>query len=219
MSVKDLHGRRSPRRWQRFVRTLLIGALAFGVGAAATAAAPGGSSSTQTPATFVPQPPVPAVPAAESASFGILRRAQGASDAFGAAVLTPAGANPELARSVAVPTSSLSAGRVWVVPADNAICLRVVDPVGGDGWVCSTTGDAVAGQLIGAMRSSTGDQGPAFVHGLVPDGITQVTVDGPTGSVINLPVTDNVYAATIPATPATVTYTAGDGQSVVLDVP
>jgi hypothetical protein len=221
MSVTGVPGRPSSRRVRPIVRTLLIGAVAFGAGAAATAAAPGGGAGTQTAGDFAPEAPVSAVPAAESASFGVLRRAQGAADAFGPATVaaTPAGANPALARSVAVPTSSLSAGRVWVMPADDAICLRVVDPLGGDGWVCSTTSDAVAGRLIGAMRSSTGDTGPAFVHGLVPDGVAEVTVTGPTGGTVDVPVTDNVYATTIPATPATVTYTPSDAQSVVLDVP
>jgi hypothetical protein len=207
------------RRTYRLMRNLLVACLAVGLGAAATAAAPGGDDAAGE-AVFAPEPPVSTIPAAESASFGILRQAQGPADGFGGSVpSTAAGANPELARSVAVPTSSLSAGRVWVVPADNAICLRVLDPLSGDGWVCATTADAVAGTLIGAMRSAPEDDGPAFVHGLVPDGVAHVTVIGPDGTATGLAVTDNVFSATIPATPASVTYSLADGRNVILDVP
>jgi hypothetical protein len=184
-----------------------------------TAAAPGTSVTPAGSPPFSPEPPVSTIPAADSADFGILREAQGWDDAFGTADETPAGANPELARSVPAPRSALSTGRIWVVPGDDAICLRVLDPSDGDGWVCATAADADSGQLIGALRSSPDDTGPAFVHGLVPDGVDEVTVTGPDGSTTTLPVTDNVYATTLPATPATVTFTLSDGQEVLVDVP
>jgi hypothetical protein len=85
--------------------------------------------------------------------------------------------------------------------------------------VCATTANAAAGQLIGSMRTSLGNEAPAFVHGLVPDGVTGVTLTGPDGTTATAPVTENVYATTIAATPATVTYTSSDGQVTVLDVP
>jgi hypothetical protein len=206
-------------RVHRVGRGLLIGCLAFGVGAAATAAAPGTSAKPSTNSSFRPQAPVSAIPAAESSAFGVLREAQAPGDAFGPAALTPAGANPDLARSVAVATSALSTGRVWVVPADDAVCLRVLDPSAGDGWVCASAADAAAGRLIGAMRRSPGDDGPAFVHGLVPDGVTDVTITGPAGQQTSVPVTDNVYGTTVAATPATVAFGLADGQSVTLAVP
>jgi hypothetical protein len=195
---------------------LLIGVAAFGAGAGVTAAAPdGGSSGTP----FSPEPPVSEIPASESQDFGILRQDQQPGDAFATAPEMPAGANPVLARSVQVPESSLSTGRVWVVPADGAICLRVVDPASGDGWACATTTQAAAGDLIAAMRPTPGDGSPAFVHGLTPDGVTQVTVTGPDGTSLDVPVTDNVYAITLNATPAMLAYTTSDGHVIALAVP
>jgi hypothetical protein len=205
-----------PPRNRRIARTFLIGVAAFGAGAGVTAAAPGGGS-PGTP--FAPEPPVSAIPASESQDFGILRQDQGPGDAFATAPETPAGANPGLARSVRVPKSNLSTGRVWVVPADDAICLRVVDPASGDGWACATTTQATAGDLIAAMQPTSGASGPAFVHGLTPDGVTQVTVTRPDGTRLDVPVTDNVYAITLNATPATLAYTTNDGRMIALAVP
>jgi hypothetical protein len=214
-------GPTSPRipplcRHRRIARSLLVGVVAFGVGASVTAAAPGGDSPSTT---FAPETPVSSIPATESRDFGILRQDQEPGDAFDTAPATPAGANPELARSVQVPKSDLSTGRVWVVPADGAICLRVLDPVTGDGWACATTTNADAGALIGAMQPAPGDNTPAFVHGLAPDGVTEVTLTGTGGTRVDVPVTDNVYAITLNAPPATVTYTASDGDVVALAVP
>lgn len=204
------------RRRPRITRLVVAGAAAFGLGAGFTAAAPGQGGGGLP---FASEQPITAIPASESTDFGILRLDQGPNDAFGTADAMPAGANPDLARSVEVPTSSLSTGRVWVVPADGAICLRVVDGADGDGWVCASTADAAAGKLIGSLRTSPEQGGPAFVHGLTPDGVTQVTAVGPDGNPVDVPVTDNVYGITVDATPATVTYTPPGGQTVTLDVP
>jgi hypothetical protein len=66
------------------------------------------------------------------------------------------------------------------------------------------------------MQPTLEPNSPVFVHGLAPDGVTQVTVTSPDGARLDVPVTDNVYAITLSATPATVTYTSSDRHVIAL---
>jgi hypothetical protein len=193
---------------------------------------------------YSPQVPVTQVQPAVAADFAILRRPQMPGDAIASApasavavaapsvgvsaqvgvtssgvALMPAGVSLRLARSVAVPTSSLSAGRVWVLPGNGALCLRVVDPGGGDAVACQTTDNAQAGMLVGSLQPTLSGSGGAFVYGLAPDGVNQVTVTGANGSSQTVAVNDNVYATTISSAPQNVTLDDPDGQEVQVAAP
>jgi hypothetical protein len=193
-----------------------VAVLGAALTAAATTAVAAVSASTPTQL-LAQQTPISAVATDQASSFGVLRQAQGPLDGFGgSAVQRAGGVNPGLARSVPVATSDLSAGRVWVVPGNGVICLRIIDPAGGEGWTCVSTSDAQEGELVGTLVASPSGPGPAFIEGLVPDGVGQVTVTDLGGDVETLPVNENVYATTLPAHPASVSFTTASGQAVTV---
>ena len=191
---------------------LAAAALLGGVLTAAASAAVAASSADTSAPLLDPQAPVSAAQSDQTSSFGVLRGAQAPVDAFAGSAQPAGGANPQLARSVAVPTSALSTGRVWVVPGNGVLCLRVIDPAGGEGWTCSTTAAARAGGLVGTIAHSLDGGGPVFAFGLVPDGVGKVTIDGPGGAATTLSVSNNVYATTVAATPVSVRFSAAGGE-------
>jgi hypothetical protein len=197
-------------------RARLAGAAILGAALTAAATTAVAAVTASTPAQLLAaQTPIAAVAADQASAFGVLRREQAPLDAFGgSAAQTPGGVNPQLARSVAVATSSLSDGRVWIVPGNGVICLRIIDPAGGEGWTCAATSAARQGGLVGTLVASPTGPGPAFIEGLVPDGVTQVTVTDLDGDTETLPVSDNVYATTLAAHPAGVAF-AAPGQAPV----
>jgi hypothetical protein len=151
-----------------------------------------------------PQAPpaeVRTVPAAEAAAFAILRRPLRRSDAFaqihrGAG---PAGANPDLARTLREPAGGLSAGSVSVVPAAASVCLRAPF-VGATAaqWWCQPLAQARQGRLLMALRPA----GPLrasneLLIGLVPDGVRSVTVSAAGGLRRTVAVRENVYETQI----------------------
>ena len=176
---------------------LLVISAAAAVGASSQLFA--GPPSSRGPAE-VTIPEVRAVPAAEAASFGILRRPLRSTDAFAAVHpgSGPLGANPALARTLSEPKGGLSAGAVSVVPANGSVCLRVPFAKGGVQWWCQKLALARMGNLVTALRPS----GPLraseqLVVGLVPDGVQAVTVTAAGGGRRSLPVRSNVYDAQV----------------------
>ena len=149
-------------------------------------------------------PQISAVPAAEAAAFAVLRRARTAGDDFkqirrGAG---PLGANPVLARTVLAPAShaALVPRLVSVVPAAAAVCLRVLAAEGFARWWCVPTAQAVRGSLIVALLPPAPTPRAAttqFVLGLVPDGVSTVTVRSAGGVGHKLAVRSNVYATAV----------------------
>jgi len=141
-------------------------------------------------------PEIHSVPAAEAASFAILRRPLRPSDAFVAIHPGPGplGANPSLARTLHEAAGGMSAGIVSVVPANGALCLRVPYTSGGAQWFCQPLAVAREGKLVMALRPPgrlrAGDQ---LLIGLVPDGVRAVTVRTAAGSSAIVPVRSNVY--------------------------
>ncbi len=167
--------------------------LVSAAGAAGVSALSGGSSS---PGRSQAQAEVTAVPAAQAASFSILRRRQRPADAFATLMAGsgPMGANPALARTAVEPRGGLSAGAVSVVPAAGAICLRIPFPQGGAFWECQPLAQALRGRLIAAVRppGPLGD-GRQLLVGLVPDGVRAVTVTIAGGAQRRLTVHTNLY--------------------------
>jgi hypothetical protein len=74
-----------------------------------------------------------------------------------------------------------------MAPKPDGLCLYAPDPAGdGGGYGCSTWQQIKTGQ----MPSSIGP----IVYGIVPDGVTQVTIHLAQGQRVDVPVHDNFYA-------------------------
>jgi len=196
--------------------SLALRAVAVLVVSAAAAAGVGtlisGSSPPAPPATRAigaSRPELRAISQAQSASFGILRRARRPGDSFTAlhAGAGPLGSNPALARSVAVPAGALAPRLLSVVPANGNVCLRMLFASGLAYWQCRTTQQAIGGALIVGLRPTgmlhAGHPiappriSSQFIVGLVPDGVSAVTIHAARGITRTVAVHANVYAATI----------------------
>lgn len=139
---------------------------------------------------------ITAIPAAEAAHFAIFRRPltpsdhlpSGRADPFANAhslVVGRIGANPALGRRVVT-----SQGNVWVIPGNGAICLWN----GGGG--CASVAASIAGKNLSWTSNSAGG---TLIDGLAPDGVTRVAILLANGSVDEVAVHDNVYAASTPS--------------------
>lgn len=169
------------------------------------------SSSAPAPAPSAPSaaihaavPETVSIPAAEAAAFGVLRRPRTSADDFKQirAGAGPMGANPELARTALAPASraALVPRVVSVVPAATGICLRVLAAQGYAQWWCVPTARAIRGSLIVALLPPSPTPNAAtrqFVLGLVPDGVSTVTVRSAGGVGHKLAVRSNVYATAV----------------------
>jgi hypothetical protein len=147
---------------------------------------------------------ISAVPAAEAAAFGVLRRARTASDSFKQIRqgVGPLGANPALARTVLAPAApaGLLPRLVSVVPAATDVCLRVLEVQGFAQWWCVPTAQAVRGSLIVALLPAAPTPRAAskqFLLGLVPDGVSTVTIRTAGGVGHKVAVRGNVYATAV----------------------
>jgi len=181
--------------------------VAAGVGTLTSGSGP--STPPATRSLGATRPEIRAISPAESASFGILRRPRRPADAFAAlqAGAGPLGSNPSLARSVAVPAGALAPRRLSVVPANGNVCLRMAFSSGFAYWQCRTTPQAIDGALIvglrptgalhGARPSSPPRVSSQFIVGLVPDGVSAVTITAAHHVTRTVAVHSNVYAATI----------------------
>ncbi len=170
--------------------------------------------------------PVEQVDPAQRQSFGLLRRSQRASDRLSRAdnslldsdgyFTTKYGANLALARTVG--SGSSTRGRIMVIPAREFICVLVPDGHGNAGGGCQRTGYAEAG---GLWTTHSGDKsqapGEEFLVGLVPDGVTSVTVTAADGSQRSLAVNDNVYAGSVSGA-RSITFAPADGPKQTVDI-
>ena len=182
-------------------------AAAAGVGTLTSGSRPPASPATR--AIGAPRSEIHAISQAQSASFGILRRARRPGDSFTAlhAGAGLRGSNPALARSVAVPPGALAPRLLSVVPANGNVCLRMLFGSGLAYWQCRTTQQAIGGALIvglrptGVLHAGRPVAPPRissqFIVGLVPDGVSAVTIHAALGVTRTVAVHDNVYAATI----------------------
>ena len=182
-------------------------AAAAGVGTLTSGSRPPASPATR--AIGATRSEIHAISQAQSASFGILRRARRPGDSFTAlhAGAGRRGSNPALARSVAVPPGALAPRLLSVVPANGNVCLRMLFGSGLAYWQCRTTQQAIGGALIvglrptGVLHAGRPVAPPRissqFIVGLVPDGVSAVTIHAALGVTRTVAVHDNVYAATI----------------------
>jgi hypothetical protein len=193
-------------------RSLALRALALLIASAVVAggAATLLSRSSSPPAPAAPQPAhsvvpeIHAVPASEASAFAILRQPQRAGDIFRQirAGAGPLGADPKLARTALAPVapSVIVPRLVSVVPARGAVCLRILETVSAAQWWCLPTAQAARGQLIVALLPPAPKPVAAstqYVIGLVPDGVSNVTIRSVGGIGHKVTVRRNVYAGAV----------------------
>jgi len=94
------------------------------------------------------------------------------------------GLNPDLARR-----AETQLGEVWVVPGSWDIALVV------GGMVCGRT-EVAARQGMVTWTSDSGALGD-LVHGLVPDGVTEVSLRAANDASTTVAVNDNVYGTAL----------------------
>lgn len=138
----------------------------------------------------------------QGARLKVLRRARHDSDVLPAHASDrilrdpTAGLNPALSRHAVTTTSG---EQYYLVPGTGAVCLY--DQAAGGG--CVSDADANAGRLLGAdLCAPNLRSGDVRVYGLVPDGVTSVHVNLADGTHADAPVIDNVFAETMPLSPA-----------------
>lgn len=114
------------------------------------------------------------------------------------------GLNPGLARR-----ARTEVGDVWVIPGNGFICLSLD---GGGGSANATDAEAATGVVTwGSYRSL--DQ--CIVHGLVPDGVHEVTLMAINGDIQAVPVHENVYGAVLDGFLTSVRFTGPSGNVVL----
>lgn len=208
---------------------VLVASAAFAAGVATLTAAPVTNSSSLSRAAATSLPEIRTIPPAESAAFSILRRARATTDSFTAirSGAGPFGANPALARSVALPPVRLAPRLVSVVPANGSVCLRILLARDLASWQCQPVALAGRGSLrvvlgpVARMRAgarlappAAGDQ---YLLGLVPDGVPTVTVTAAHGLTRTIVVHSNVYATRVHA-PKAIAFTLHGHRTVTYPV-
>lgn len=127
----------------------------------------------------------------------------------GAYVLSRLGANTALARNVTV-----GAGTATVIPGNGYLCLHAVSVDGQLGGMdCVPTAKAVAGGDL--LETGAIGAGGELIAGLVPDGVTSVTVNFSDGHTQNVTVTNNVYMVTITQAASSLQFAGPTGTSVM----
>jgi hypothetical protein len=121
------------------------------------------------------------------------------------------GMNPDLSRE-SIETISNS---VYVIPADGYVCSSLTVGEGAN-LSCAETEDVAAGDVGPATVTLTA--GGIAVYGIVPDGVSSVTVHTGQTDTTTIPVTENAYFTALPqGTPLRkLTY---DGPSGVVEFP
>jgi hypothetical protein len=103
---------------------------------------------------------------------------------------------------------------VWVMPGDGHVCLANTTPGDGHlGFSCATPDDVEKGLLAPA---DIDEHGNGVVTGVVPDGVTEVTVVDVGGGTRTVSVERNTYRAAIDANTKEVQFTDADGGEHVV---
>jgi hypothetical protein len=139
-----------------------------------------------------PRPKVIEVPADQAKSFAILRRPQVDSDQipehawprFEGGRIGELGLNPALARRVVT-----ALGEAWVIPGNGYVALDV-------GGMTANRAEHAARRGMITWTSRAPDH-QNLVHGLVPDGVDEVTLLASNGATTTAVVTENVYGTVL----------------------
>ena len=201
----------TPARHRLFLGATIV-ALLVVTAAAIAAAATLSNGSASSPASYEAgvRAVLPTQAAANQvAALSILGRAQTAADAVPAADVPHAptftglaGANVSLARNV----HGVAGAEAWVVPGAGTVCL-ITDP---GGATCQGEPTVLEGHmyLVGASAET-----PAYesVAGLVPNGVSRVSLVLEDGALAQLPVHENVYMASVKGRVSSIRFTGANG--------
>jgi hypothetical protein len=208
---------------------VLVVSAGIAAGVATLTTGPVAGPSLASPPIAASLPEIRTIPSVESASFAILRRDRAATDAFTAirSGAGPLGANPALARAVALPSVPLAPRLVSVVPANGSVCLRILLARDLASWQCQPAALADRGALrvvlgpVAAPRAgarvSPSPAGEGFLLGLVPDGVPTVTITVAHGLTRTIVVHNNVYAVQVHA-PKAIAFTLPGHRTVTYPV-
>jgi hypothetical protein len=150
--------------------------------------------------------PVPATHAQKTA-FAVLNRAPNTADTANALVTTLANeAQRGFAPADARVVGSTTAGPIWLVPANGALCLALEDTTDGSLGASCEPSEAVITRGVTVGDGST-------VYGLVPDGVISVDVRdaGNATTTVDLDPGDGVYR--LNTGPVTVTVESSSGMT------
>jgi hypothetical protein len=128
-------------------------------------------------------------------SFGIMRRVSRRADHLPGGVLPPTYESEFGARPAAARLAYVEAGEVglYVIPGEGWVCLVGSDGITSNCWSLDTVlaGDASAAALCAPHLPP----GMIELAGLVPDGVSRVTLRRPNGIEMVAPVRGNVFVA------------------------
>jgi len=155
----------------------------------------------------------------QTASLAILRRPRVASDTLPASdssllTGTPAaanGANVALSRRA----EGFGASGAWLIPGDGMICFIYDNPPVGAGGGCGSDASFSSGQQVMISGGGTNVPGLTSVVGVVPDGVTTVTVNVVGAGSHAVPVHENVYMTSIEGQLASVVFAGPNGPVTV----
>lgn len=185
-----------------------------------------GSKVTQLPSTNAPQSSasptggISAPQAAQAAAFAALRRPQTEADralaADHAALQTLAdaqsasGVNPSLARAV----YAASGNGLFLIPGTDSLCLLATSDAFGQGTACSSTNHAAIDGLGFIYRSTSpsGQDSPAIIGGVLPDGAKNVAIEDAAGNSTPLSLSPDGGYWVQAAGPVGMTWTGADGK-------
>jgi hypothetical protein len=131
--------------------------------------------------------------------------------------------------SLARRAQGFTSGAAWVIPAnDDIVCLvaenaQALEMNSEPGWSPSTPVTRVPGasgvtsctpmaaiynDWSAGYAGGRDTPGESFTGGIVPDGVSQVTVETTGGSTVTFTVHENVWMGDVPGAPTSVNYTA-----------
>jgi hypothetical protein len=150
-------------------------------------------------------PMIDVVSVDQAANFSILRRARVADDqlpagfvGFGGGRMGQLGLNPALSRRA---TTGL--GDVWVVPGNGWLALQ-----GGGGTANPTESVAHRGMIMWTASQA----GNGVVHGLMPDGVSEVALSDWTEASFTVQVIENVFGASLDGYFRSLSFVGPQGQ-------
>jgi hypothetical protein len=159
-------------------------------------------------------------------AFGVFRRPRTARDELGGALQGPAVEEfyadqtrlvPPQRSKAATNESHVDDSSVWVAAGpQNRVCLLTMS-VGSDGpgSQCLSVADTNAGRQVVLTEYAADD---TAIAGVVPDGVTSVLLVLKDGSVVDVPVVDNVYRGRFAGSVRTVTFSSAAGAATTFVV-
>ncbi len=207
-------GREVVARWRPAILGALVVVVVFAVSAAAQPLVGATPMSTIVDRLVGVAPPADKAsdtPPNLNATFGVLRRPRMSTDVLPADAIKGLegyvrafGVNPELSRRVA----QLGNETLYLVAGDRALCL--IDEYGGGG--CAQESDVLSGRLNGGeMGAPRFAPGQYRNYGLVPDGVSKVSLTLADGRTETAAVQDNVWVLDSTSDLNSYSFTGPDG--------